>query len=131
MDRDTALCGTTFLFSKLYVVKIAWSKRKHWKKPTVCVCPSIGSFQCFSLVCGFIVFSQMAWKNAFKGNPITLVFHMCPCRDDSWFCIGSTDGLYVVDLATSELQTVLYFKGRLLVVWFLQLFFFYETWRWR
>ncbi|XP_017268277.1 WD repeat-containing protein 27 [Kryptolebias marmoratus] len=32
---------------------------------------------------------------------------------DSWFCIGSTDGLYVVDLATSELQTVLYFKDNL------------------
>uniref|UniRef100_A0A8C5EI94 WD repeat-containing protein 27 n=1 Tax=Gouania willdenowi TaxID=441366 RepID=A0A8C5EI94_GOUWI len=28
----------------------------------------------------------------------------------SWFCIGSSDGLYVVDVATSELQTVLYFK---------------------
>ncbi|XP_037549125.1 WD repeat-containing protein 27 [Nematolebias whitei] len=33
--------------------------------------------------------------------------------DDSWFCIGSTDGLYVVDLATSELQAVLYFKDNL------------------
>uniref|UniRef100_A0A3Q2WW25 Uncharacterized protein n=1 Tax=Haplochromis burtoni TaxID=8153 RepID=A0A3Q2WW25_HAPBU len=32
----------------------------------------------------------------------------------SWFCIGSSDGLYVVDLATSELVTALYFKGRLL-----------------
>ncbi|KAM9727127.1 WD repeat-containing protein 27 isoform 1-T1 [Menidia menidia] len=31
-------------------------------------------------------------------------------RDNSWFCIGSTDGLYVVDLATSELLKVFYFK---------------------
>ncbi|KAM9364952.1 WD repeat-containing protein 27 [Pholidichthys leucotaenia] len=31
-------------------------------------------------------------------------------RDYSWFCIGSSDGLYVVDLATSELLTALYFK---------------------
>ncbi|XP_008278894.1 WD repeat-containing protein 27 [Stegastes partitus] len=31
-------------------------------------------------------------------------------RDNSWFCIGSSDGLYVVDLATSELVTALYFK---------------------
>ncbi|XP_016524039.1 WD repeat-containing protein 27 [Poecilia formosa] len=30
--------------------------------------------------------------------------------DNSWFCVGSTDGLYVVELATSELLTVLYFK---------------------
>ncbi|XP_021170339.2 WD repeat-containing protein 27 [Fundulus heteroclitus] len=30
--------------------------------------------------------------------------------DNSWFCIGSSDGLYVVELATSELLTVLYFK---------------------
>uniref|UniRef100_UPI0037E91F86 WD repeat-containing protein 27 n=1 Tax=Semicossyphus pulcher TaxID=241346 RepID=UPI0037E91F86 len=31
-------------------------------------------------------------------------------KDNSWFCIGSTDGLYVVDLATSELLTAIYFK---------------------
>ncbi|XP_076599627.1 WD repeat-containing protein 27 [Chaetodon auriga] len=31
-------------------------------------------------------------------------------RDNSWLCIGSSDGLYVVDLAASELLTVLYFK---------------------
>ncbi|XP_054874543.1 WD repeat-containing protein 27 isoform X6 [Amphiprion ocellaris] len=31
-------------------------------------------------------------------------------KDNSWFCIGSSDGLYVVDLATSELVTALYFK---------------------
>ncbi|XP_023267499.1 WD repeat-containing protein 27-like [Seriola lalandi dorsalis] len=31
-------------------------------------------------------------------------------KDNSWLCIGSSDGLYVVDLATSELLTVLYFK---------------------
>ncbi|XP_030604144.1 WD repeat-containing protein 27 isoform X2 [Archocentrus centrarchus] len=31
-------------------------------------------------------------------------------NDNSWFCIGSSDGLYVVDLATSELVTALYFK---------------------
>uniref|UniRef100_A0A3P8T2A4 Uncharacterized protein n=1 Tax=Amphiprion percula TaxID=161767 RepID=A0A3P8T2A4_AMPPE len=43
--------------------------------------------------------------------------------NNSWFCIGSSDGLYVVDLATSELVTALYFKGRLLVVWFLQMLF--------
>uniref|UniRef100_A0A3P9QI15 WD repeat domain 27 n=1 Tax=Poecilia reticulata TaxID=8081 RepID=A0A3P9QI15_POERE len=30
--------------------------------------------------------------------------------DNSWFCVGSSDGLYVVELATSELLTVLYFK---------------------
>ncbi|XP_041866365.1 WD repeat-containing protein 27 [Melanotaenia boesemani] len=30
--------------------------------------------------------------------------------NNSWFCIGGSDGLYVVDLATSELQTVFYFK---------------------
>ncbi|KAM9345475.1 WD repeat-containing protein 27 [Symphorus nematophorus] len=30
--------------------------------------------------------------------------------DNSWLCIGSSDGLYVVDLDTSELLTVLYFK---------------------
>uniref|UniRef100_A0A3B5BFV1 WD repeat domain 27 n=1 Tax=Stegastes partitus TaxID=144197 RepID=A0A3B5BFV1_9TELE len=47
-----------------------------------------------------------------------------PCRDNSWFCIGSSDGLYVVDLATSELVTALYFKGRLLAVWFLSFSFF-------
>ncbi|KAG7230144.1 hypothetical protein INR49_009864, partial [Caranx melampygus] len=31
-------------------------------------------------------------------------------RDNSWICIGSSDGLYVVELATSELLTALYFK---------------------
>ncbi|XP_035462344.1 WD repeat-containing protein 27 isoform X2 [Scophthalmus maximus] len=31
-------------------------------------------------------------------------------KDSSWLCIGSFDGLYVVDLATSELLTALYFK---------------------
>eukprot|EP00066_Takifugu_rubripes_P002356 XP_003964244.2 PREDICTED: WD repeat-containing protein 27 [Takifugu rubripes] len=30
---------------------------------------------------------------------------------NSWLCIGSTDGLYVIDLATSELQTAIYFAG--------------------
>ncbi|MED6234457.1 hypothetical protein ATANTOWER_030487 [Ataeniobius toweri] len=35
--------------------------------------------------------------------------------DNSWFCIGSSDGLYVVELATSELLTVLYFKDTLLI----------------
>ncbi|XP_034407943.1 WD repeat-containing protein 27 [Cyclopterus lumpus] len=30
--------------------------------------------------------------------------------DNSWLCIGSFDGLYVVDLATSELLTAIYFK---------------------
>ncbi|XP_047459428.1 WD repeat-containing protein 27 isoform X2 [Mugil cephalus] len=30
--------------------------------------------------------------------------------DSSWFCIGSSDGLYVVDVATSELLTARYFK---------------------
>ncbi|XP_077439052.1 WD repeat-containing protein 27 [Vanacampus margaritifer] len=30
--------------------------------------------------------------------------------DESWLCVGSTDGLYVVNLATSELVTVLHFK---------------------
>ncbi|KAM9847518.1 WD repeat-containing protein 27 [Aulostomus maculatus] len=34
-------------------------------------------------------------------------------KKNSWFCVGSTDGLYVVDLAASELLTVLYFKGML------------------
>ncbi|XP_041645071.1 WD repeat-containing protein 27 [Cheilinus undulatus] len=29
---------------------------------------------------------------------------------NSWLCIGSTDGLYVVDLATLELLTAIYFK---------------------
>uniref|UniRef100_A0A3P8V4C8 WD repeat domain 27 n=1 Tax=Cynoglossus semilaevis TaxID=244447 RepID=A0A3P8V4C8_CYNSE len=32
-------------------------------------------------------------------------------NDTSWLCIGSSDGLYVVDLDVSELITVLYFKG--------------------
>ncbi|XP_071387660.1 WD repeat-containing protein 27, partial [Centroberyx affinis] len=31
-------------------------------------------------------------------------------RDNSWLCIGSSDGLYLVDLATSELLTALHFK---------------------
>ncbi|XP_063731267.1 WD repeat-containing protein 27 [Eleginops maclovinus] len=31
-------------------------------------------------------------------------------RDNSWLCIGSSDGLYVVELATSELLTAFYFK---------------------
>ncbi|XP_062286107.1 WD repeat-containing protein 27 [Scomber scombrus] len=31
-------------------------------------------------------------------------------KDNSWLCIGSCDGLYVVNLATSELLTVFYFK---------------------
>ncbi|XP_029305795.1 WD repeat-containing protein 27 isoform X2 [Cottoperca gobio] len=31
-------------------------------------------------------------------------------KDHSWLCIGSSDGLYVVDLATSELLTALYFR---------------------
>ncbi|KAM9808777.1 WD repeat-containing protein 27 [Syngnathus typhle] len=31
-------------------------------------------------------------------------------RDGSWLCVGSTDGLYVVNLATSELVTVLHFR---------------------
>nr|XP_057914298.1 WD repeat-containing protein 27 [Doryrhamphus excisus] len=34
-------------------------------------------------------------------------------KNKSWLCIGSTDGLYVVDLATSEMLTVLYFKDYL------------------
>ncbi|XP_061815017.1 WD repeat-containing protein 27 isoform X1 [Nerophis lumbriciformis] len=34
-------------------------------------------------------------------------------KDERWLCIGSTDGLYVVDVATSELVTVLYFKDYL------------------
>uniref|UniRef100_A0A3Q3VQH4 Uncharacterized protein n=1 Tax=Mola mola TaxID=94237 RepID=A0A3Q3VQH4_MOLML len=37
-------------------------------------------------------------------------------RQLRWLCIGSSDGLYVVDLDTSELVTVLYFKGRPLEV---------------
>ncbi|XP_024153529.1 WD repeat-containing protein 27 isoform X3 [Oryzias melastigma] len=49
-------------------------------------------------------------------KPVLALF--CPLRnktaneeiDNSWFCIGSSDGLYVVNLATSELLTVLYFK---------------------
>ncbi|XP_023819338.1 WD repeat-containing protein 27 isoform X4 [Oryzias latipes] len=48
-------------------------------------------------------------------KPILALF--CPLRnknineiDNSWFCIGSSDGLYVVDLATSELSKVLFFK---------------------
>ncbi|XP_058507143.1 WD repeat-containing protein 27 isoform X1 [Solea solea] len=31
-------------------------------------------------------------------------------KDSSWLCIGSSDGLYVVDLASSELVTALLFK---------------------
>ncbi|KAM3863052.1 WD repeat-containing protein 27 [Diretmus argenteus] len=31
-------------------------------------------------------------------------------RETSWLCIGSSDGLYLVDLATSELLAALYFK---------------------
>ncbi|XP_076021503.1 WD repeat-containing protein 27 [Genypterus blacodes] len=31
-------------------------------------------------------------------------------KDNSWLCIGSTNGLYLVDLATSELLTAIYFK---------------------
>ncbi|XP_072293621.1 WD repeat-containing protein 27 [Eucyclogobius newberryi] len=31
-------------------------------------------------------------------------------KKSSWICIGSTNGLYMLDLATSELLTVLYFK---------------------
>uniref|UniRef100_A0A3B5LY07 Uncharacterized protein n=1 Tax=Xiphophorus couchianus TaxID=32473 RepID=A0A3B5LY07_9TELE len=42
--------------------------------------------------------------------------------NNSWFCVGSSNGLYVVELATSELLMVLYFKGRLLGVSFLQVF---------
>lgn len=56
----------------------------------------------------------------FKGNPVTLffcIFYSGACRDNSWLCIGSSAGLYVVDLATSELVTALYFKGRLLLMW--------------
>uniref|UniRef100_A0A8C8DQR2 WD repeat-containing protein 27 n=1 Tax=Oryzias sinensis TaxID=183150 RepID=A0A8C8DQR2_9TELE len=48
-------------------------------------------------------------------KPILALF--CPFRNkniheinNSWFCIGSSDGLYVVDLATSELSKVLFFK---------------------
>ncbi|XP_029031160.1 WD repeat-containing protein 27 isoform X3 [Betta splendens] len=33
-----------------------------------------------------------------------------PERDSSWLCVGSSDGLYVVNVATSELLTVLYFR---------------------
>lgn len=39
-----------------------------------------------------------------------------PCRDSSWLCIGSFAGLYVVDLATSELVKILHFKGKLCVI---------------
>uniref|UniRef100_A0A3B3XIJ0 Uncharacterized protein n=1 Tax=Poecilia mexicana TaxID=48701 RepID=A0A3B3XIJ0_9TELE len=46
-------------------------------------------------------------------------------QDNSWFCVGSTDGLYVVELATSELLTVLYFKGGLLGGGFFSQFFFF------
>ncbi|XP_026210255.1 WD repeat-containing protein 27 isoform X2 [Anabas testudineus] len=31
-------------------------------------------------------------------------------KDSSWLCIGSSDGLYVVNLSTSELLTALYFR---------------------
>ncbi|XP_042358717.1 WD repeat-containing protein 27 [Plectropomus leopardus] len=47
---------------------------------------------------------EMALCTSFTGTSIELE------KDSSWFCIGSSDGLYVVDLATSELLTVLYFK---------------------
>uniref|UniRef100_UPI003AAA8B22 WD repeat-containing protein 27 n=1 Tax=Centroberyx gerrardi TaxID=166262 RepID=UPI003AAA8B22 len=33
-----------------------------------------------------------------------------PSKDNSWLCIGSSDGLYLVDLATSELLSALHFK---------------------
>ncbi|XP_061602047.1 WD repeat-containing protein 27 [Cololabis saira] len=47
---------------------------------------------------------QMASCGPFKGN------YSDDEIDNSWFCIGSSDGLYVVDLATSDLLAVLYFK---------------------
>nr|XP_046258175.1 WD repeat-containing protein 27 isoform X2 [Scatophagus argus] len=31
-------------------------------------------------------------------------------KDNSWLCIGSSDGLYVVNVASSELLSILYFK---------------------
>ncbi|KAM4607485.1 WD repeat-containing protein 27 [Polymixia lowei] len=37
-------------------------------------------------------------------------FSVGPCRDSSRLWMGSSDGLYLVDLATSELLTALYFK---------------------
>uniref|UniRef100_A0A3Q2P1B4 Uncharacterized protein n=1 Tax=Fundulus heteroclitus TaxID=8078 RepID=A0A3Q2P1B4_FUNHE len=65
-------------------------------------------------------------RNIYHGSTtwFSICFCVGPCRDNSWFCIGSSDGLYVVELATSELLTVLYFKGRLLGVSFPQVFFF-------
>lgn len=82
----------------------------------VCMpCPSITSV-CFSLVCGYLVFPQMIWKKGKSCNSVSILFCVGPCRDNSWLCIGSSDGLYVVELATSELLTAFYFKGRLLVV---------------
>lgn len=61
--------------------------------------------------------SKCGLKKKNKETLITLFFFsICfrvgSCRDNSWLCIGSTDGLYVIDLATSELQTVIYFTGR-------------------
>lgn len=43
--------------------------------------------------------------------PPSTCFDAVSSRDNSWVCIGSTDGLYVIDLATSELQTAIYFTG--------------------
>lgn len=45
-----------------------------------------------------------------------LKMELCPLpdsnekKDTCWLCIGSSDGLYLLDLATAELLTVLYFK---------------------
>uniref|UniRef100_A0A8C6USL2 WD repeat domain 27 n=1 Tax=Neogobius melanostomus TaxID=47308 RepID=A0A8C6USL2_9GOBI len=66
-------------------------------------------------ILSYITPSQQAFSivNCVLGVKFCLIFDcLCyPCRNSCWLCIGSTDGLYMLDLASAELISVLYFKG--------------------
>ncbi|XP_038593964.1 WD repeat-containing protein 27 [Micropterus salmoides] len=61
---------------------------------------------------------QSAVDNVETSKPVLKMAFCSSCtdtsneheKDKSWLCIGSSDGLYIVDLAASELLTALYFK---------------------
>lgn len=65
----------------------------------------------------YVVIPSLPYHGLNIREMLYLIFSICfcvgSCRGNSWLCIGSTDGLYVIDLAASELQTAIYFTGRM------------------
>lgn len=73
---------------------------------------------CLYVSFGYIISHHTSCtKKGLNGkSPHTVFICVGPCRDSSWLCIGTFAGLYVVDLATSELVKILHFKGKLCVI---------------